>query len=132
MFNRNRTWSINNASEMTPELLAEHLTQHSWTLCTAFQRDRILYLNDSLSEDGAGEWAMVRVNRLGHDPAYEHDFEGTQFESVTFGWIDDVNHAADLIRSYDDSAQVESLAKQFGHDVSGNLHPAYERCPLCA
>jgi hypothetical protein len=33
--------------------LVEHLTEHTWTLCTGFSLEGLLFLNDSFSEDGA-------------------------------------------------------------------------------
>jgi hypothetical protein len=58
--------------------LAESLTQRTWTLCTAFRlmtapgAEPLLFLNDSFSEDGAQEYAVVR--------------NGRQIESITFSW----------------------------------------------
>ncbi len=58
--------------------LAENLTQHTWTLCTAFKliaasdAEPLLFLNDSFSENGAQEYAVIRA--------------GQQVESITFSW----------------------------------------------
>jgi|SRR5215472_11785305 len=60
----------------TAEQLAEKLTQHTWTLCTGFRLGGFLFLNDSTSEDGAAEWAVVRES------------DSMQVESITFGWCD--------------------------------------------
>ena len=80
MFHKNRLWSI--GPVQTPEELAQKLSDgRTWTLCTGFfveGHDNYLFLNDSLSEDGAGEWAVVKA-KVG-------DTEGTQIESITFGW----------------------------------------------
>ena len=53
--------------------LVENLTEHTWTLCTGFSLGEFLFLNDSFSEDGAQEYAMVR--------------DGRQIESLTFSWM---------------------------------------------
>jgi len=70
------------------EELAEILTQHTWTLCAGFRLALdgrcLIFLNDSISENGAQEFAVCDQN-------------GNQVESITFGWCD-CNRAADLIR----------------------------------
>jgi len=67
--------------------LAEKLSQRTWTLCTGFRfrsaRGDLLFLNDSTSEDGAQEYAVIRG-------AY-------QIESITFGWCS-VERSVQLIR----------------------------------
>ena len=54
------------------EELAEKLTEYSWTGCTGFSLDGVLFLNDSSGGDSPQDFAIVR--------------DGIQFESVTFGW----------------------------------------------
>src|SRR5262245_40499359 len=53
--------------------LVEHLKEHSWTLCTGFALQELLFLNDAFSEDGAQEYAIVR--------------QGRQIESFTVSWM---------------------------------------------
>ena len=53
--------------------LVEALKEHSWTLCTGFALQEILFLNDSFSEDGTQEYAVVRAGR--------------QIESLTVSWM---------------------------------------------
>ena len=53
--------------------LVENLTEHTWTLCTGFSLEGLLFLNDSFSEDGAQEYAVVR--------------DGRQIESLTVSWM---------------------------------------------
>lgn len=53
--------------------LVEHVTEHTWTLCTGFSLEGLLFLNDSFSEDGAQEYAVVR--------------DGRQVESLTVSWM---------------------------------------------
>ena len=64
--------------------LAAIVTEHTWTLCTAFELDGYLFLNDSFSADGAQEYAVVK--------------DGRQVESLTFGWCTR-DRAAELIRA---------------------------------
>ena len=77
MIHANRVFQI--VEEMTDiASLAESLTQHTWTLCTAFRLVTppdavpLLFLNDSFSENGAQEYAVIR--------------NGRQVESITFSW----------------------------------------------
>jgi hypothetical protein len=61
------------------EDLAEKLTQHSWCLCAGFRHGGLLFLNDSISEDDAAEFAVLTPTETAG--VYE------QAESVTFGWM---------------------------------------------
>jgi hypothetical protein len=54
------------------EELAEDLTRCTWTLCTGFELEGYLFLNDAFSEDSAQEYAVIK--------------DGRQVESITFGW----------------------------------------------
>jgi hypothetical protein len=97
--------------------LAESLTQHTWTLCTGFQlitgpdTPPLLFLNDSFSENGAQEYAVIRNSR--------------QIESITFSWCSRAE-AHNLI---------VWLAQGGGGDygaVDVHLDPAENhRCHLC-
>ena len=58
MFHDRRTWCVSPVE--TPEELAEKLTEHSWCICTGFEIQGYLFLNDATSEDGAQEYAVVR------------------------------------------------------------------------
>ena len=111
MFHDTRTWGEPVAVD-TPADLAEKLTDHTWTLCTAWRLGDLLFLNDSLSEDGAGEWAVVR--------------NGRQIESITFGWCSPPR-ALELINALVDG----SLTGADYGAANPPLHPAHERCELC-
>lgn len=71
---------------------AEKLVGSTFVLCLGFALERdgveLLVLNDATSEDGAAEWAMILV-----DARWETETLGTQIETITFGWIDDVEEA---------------------------------------
>ena len=116
MIHTNRVYQlVDDVSDIAT--LAETLTQHTWTRCTAFELRTspdaapLLFLNDSFSEDGAQEYAVVR--------------EGRQIESVTFSWCSRAE-ACDTIAW---------LARGGGGDygpVTVHLEPAAtHRCPLC-
>lgn len=77
MLHTKRTWCVTEAG--SPEGMAEKLTRHTWTLCTAFRLREYLFLNDSTSENGVQEYAVLTA------PTYP-DGPCTQVESITFGW----------------------------------------------
>lgn len=87
MIHDKRVYNVSDEADLA--VLAEKLTQRSWTLCTAFRFEaegrKLLFLNDSFSEDGAAEFAVV------DEPA------GLQVESVTFGWCTE-EQAAGIIK----------------------------------
>lgn len=86
MLHERRTFHVADVDSV--EDLAEKLTQHTWTLGTAFRLTAgdqvLLFLNDSTSEDGAQEYAVFVP-------------DGRQLESITFGWCDE-SRAEDLVR----------------------------------
>ncbi len=125
MFHSQRRWCV--APVASAEALAEKLTEQTWTLCTAFSLDgpacpagRYLFLNDATSEDGAQEYAVLKVAEAAH----------IQIESITFSWCTR-ERALELIR--------QVLAGKF--DAAGFYGPvkpkldtpeAHGRCSLCA
>src|SRR5680860_624005 len=122
MFFTNRTWSKpKDVTELTPEAFAKLLTEYSWTSCSAWIRGNVAYLNDSASEDGAFEVAIVDVSE-----SSATEITGRQIESITFGWID-AERAADYIRQLDNG----TLHADMGI-VTAPLHPAEGRCHSCA
>jgi len=75
MFYKRGYWSV--APVANAEELATKLTEQTWTLCTGFSLGGYLFLNDSTSEDGVQEYAVVKpLPEGGH----------VQIESITFGW----------------------------------------------
>jgi hypothetical protein len=96
----------------TPEALAEKLTKHSWTLCTGFRFKGYLFLNDSFSEDGAAEYAVVRES------------DGVGVESITFGWCSEAD-ALRYINQIIDGPNTEYKV------VNVRKHPQGS-CHLCA
>jgi hypothetical protein len=64
----------------TARHLAEKLTGSTWCLCTGFYVEghpEYLFLSDATSEDGAGEWGVIKKTENGF----------TQVESITFSWL---------------------------------------------
>lgn len=79
MLHKRRIWTLFEVD--TAGLLADKLTEHTWTLCTAFfvyGRPDVVFLNDSTTEDSVVEFAVLRKDG---DSWY-------QIESITFGWCD--------------------------------------------
>ena len=119
MMHKRRRWMITRAK--TPEQLARDLTEQTWTLCTGFAFQGYLFLNDSTSEDGAQEYAIVLSLS---------DWTYVQIESITFGWcsfekgLANVKH---IIAGAEDQTE-------FQHAVAPQLETpeAHGRCPLCA
>ncbi len=119
MMHSKRTWCV--APVDSAEDLARKLTEMTWTLCTAFELEGYLFINDATSEDGAGEFAVVK--RCG-----EASF--LQVESVTFSWCsyeDALEHIRRAITGQDD-------ANDFAKPVTPQLESPEEhgRCHLCA
>jgi hypothetical protein len=71
MIHNNRRFGVSEAASV--EALVENFIQYTWTLCTAFSLENLLCLNESFSEDGAQEYAVVR--------------DGRQIESITVSWM---------------------------------------------
>ncbi len=84
MMHPNRVFHI--AEEVTSVAdLSENLTQHTWTLCTAFKLvvpdvEPLLFVNDSPSEDDDQVYAVIRQGRhiwscpaVGHSRAEAHN-----------------------------------------------------------
>lgn len=73
-----REWCV--ATVESAGELAEKLTEHTWTLCTGFRLGDYVYLNDSVSEDTAVEFGVVKEVESGR---------WIQIETVTFGWLNE-------------------------------------------
>jgi hypothetical protein len=118
MFHKKRVWCISPVE--TAEQLAEKLTQHSWTLCTGFQIQGYLFLNDATSESGAQEYAVVKCPIL-TDDSYR------QVESFTMSWCS-YNEALVYIRrtlagEFDDASYVSVVQPKLETpEVHGHCH----------
>ena len=119
MMHKRRRWVITRAK--TPEQLARDLTEQTWTLCTGFAFEGYLFLNDSISEDSAQEYAIVLSLA---DGTY------VQIESITFGWCSfeqGLTHVRHIVAGAEDRTEFQhAVAAQLG---TPEMHG---RCPLCA
>jgi len=123
MMHERRRWCV--APVATAEELAEMLVTRTWCLCAAFYIrafPQYVFLNDSTSEDEAGEFGCVLVKGLD---------EWVQIESVTFSWCT-VEEALAAIRC---ALAGEWDGNDFARpvDLRRKLDTAKDhRCHLCA
>ncbi len=115
MFSHNRAWMIAEATDI--DSLAHDLTQKSWTLCQGFRMGGYLFLNDSTSEDGAQEFAVVREDGM------------QQVESITFGWCSEERAAVHLLNTF-----AGDYNEQMGTVHAWQIESPYQHgtCYLCA
>ena len=124
------TARVYNIKTCNAEEMLEDLTHtKTWTLCTGWRVGDTLYLNDSTSEDGAQEYAVLRVQ-----PGVGCLF-AEQFESATFGWM-----TLEEIKDFIDqtwNANIESgdyaeLTQLFSNMIFvQDHHDTLPYCPLC-
>ena len=123
MFHDDRIWCVR--PEGTPEAVALLVTRRTWPACTAFTVGGYLFLNDSLPEDGATDYAVVK-----RPIAPGGRF--VQVASLTLGFWSYEN-ALDLIRSVL-AGDYDAPASTFA--VEPHLEPAAghvaRRCPFCS
>jgi hypothetical protein len=110
VIHRNRTFTVADVS--SAEEVAQKVTEQSWTLCTGFRLCDLLFLNDSFSEDGAQEYAVIRDDR--------------QVETITFSWTSPAR-ALELIEWLIDGGTSDM--GPFSPQIDDSPH---HRCPLCA
>jgi hypothetical protein len=121
MMHAYRHWCVGTVDD--PELLAEWLTQRSWTLCTGFAIGGYLFLNDATGEDGAQEYAVVK-KPVGPNEPY------LQVESITMSWC-----AREKALGYIRSALAGEMDRHdFAFAVTPHLETPQEhgRCHCCA
>ena len=130
MFHRNRKWSVADMTEdlkarwdyaglSDDEALAKMLVHQTWCLCTGFRLGGYLYLNDSTSEDGAAEYAIVK------------EATGIQVESITFCWTTD----AQAVRYIQKISAGKYDGENYGCALSNSarIEPSgHHACHLCA
>lgn len=115
-FHDRRRWAITDIPDSAK--LAELLTEYTWTCCTGFRHAGHLYLNDSTSENGAQEYAVIREADL------------VQIESITFGWMTAdraLGYIEDVTRGFDEPLYLGRMA-------ADRIEPAaqHKRCRHCA
>ena len=90
----------------------------TWCLCNGWRCQGCLWLNDSLSENGAQEYAVVR------------EADMTQVESVTVSWMsrEELGQFLRSLASQENPLILEVVTNTI---ESGEEHRR-SRCPLCA
>lgn len=126
MMHENRRWGVGPVA--SPEALAHMLTERTWTLCAGFYvvgHPDYLFLNDATSEDGAGEYGVIRGG-LG---AAQH----VQIESITFSWCEYLEALA-LIRQVLAGEMDGNRFGGLGRSIRLRLETVKEhgRCHRCA
>ncbi len=119
MMHAKRPWCVTDAEN--PEELAQKLVGTTWTLCTGFRIGAYYFLNDSTSEDGAQEYAVLK--RM-------PDGRFFQIESITFGWCiaeEGLHYVRQALAGEFDQAtfRQEETPRLQASEVHG-------RCHLCA
>jgi len=77
MFHDTRHWCVSQVDSI--DELVDKLGNYNWCCCSGFQLNNVLWLNDATGEDGAQEYAVVRLPTE-EDPHYR------QVESITVSW----------------------------------------------
>ena len=118
VMHRSRCWGVVRKSRQE---LAELLTSMTWTLCTAFQTEGgSVWANDATSEDGAGEYAVLRFL----------DGRWKQVESITASWC-----SPERLLAYTEQADrgdFDALDHGLGTIEAARLEFDHQTCPHCA
>jgi hypothetical protein len=107
---------VNDADELT-----DNLVRKCWTLCTGFRYRGLLFLNDSISEDGAGEWAVYEPARYAGVDVFQ------QIESITFGWC-----SAEVAFKFITELDSGASRREVGEPHKILIHGGDQPCRLCA
>lgn len=120
MMHHNRRWVVTTVE--SAEDLAQKLTDHTWTCCTAFALGGYLWLNDATCEDAAQEFSVVKRDGPRGRPL--------QIESITFSWC----AVEEALRFVERTLRGEDDDNDFAVEVSPILETPEEhgRCPHCA
>lgn len=121
MIHTDRIFNIKTCS--ADEMIADFEHTRSWTLCSGWRVGDTLYLNDSFSEDGAQEYAVIRA---------QSDGKQAQFESVTFGWMEPEAIAAFIRETWNADLTQPEWRKLPLLAVSVRTDHGEGTCPLCA
>jgi len=129
-WHKNRQWSITAVDH--PSELAEKLNAYSWTLCTGFSHDGILYLNDSFCEDSAQEYSIIEVLEAKRDESGNDTITGSTLDSITASWL-----TKEELEEHIKALGAETRRETFGGGAPVTLtvqqsssHPKH--CSLCA
>ena len=123
-----RTYNIKPCT--ADEMLSDLVHTKTWTLCTGWRVGDTLYLNDSTSESGAQEYAVLRVQPGVGCLVVE------QFESVTFSWmtLEEIEETINQTWNANiETGNYAELRKWFGNTIFvQDHHDTLPCCPLCA
>lgn len=123
MMHSNRRWFVSEVA--SAEELAYKLCKTTWCCCNAFQvkgHPEYVWLNDATSEDGAQEYAIIKLSTS--------TGKMLQIESITFSWCDSeraLRYVKDTLAGKDDN-----------HDFACAVEPILQtpqehgRCQHCA
>jgi hypothetical protein len=116
MLFKNRIWQVFEVG--SSEELANKLVNYTWTLCAGFKLGDYYFLNDSTSENGAQEYAVLQSS-------------GRQIESITFGWCSYQEALRYIQKILDGEYDDESW--ESGIDIHRQLQTPEEhgRCAFC-
>lgn len=118
MMHTKRVWRVVKIESL--EELAHKLTGHTWTCRTGFECKSLLFLNDSTSEDGAQEYAIVR-----------HEEQGfVQIESITFSWCDEATALEYINQLVEYDATTDPIRKPVMPTIE--TPETHGRCSHCA
>jgi hypothetical protein len=110
-----RSWGV---ARKTREELAELLTSMTWCLCSAFQTEGgSVWANDATSEDGAGEYALLRFM----------DGRWKQVESITASWCS----REKLLGFAEQADRGEFDALDYGFGSIETLRLDFDHKPCC-
>ena len=123
MMNMKRRWSVLAWPGTAQELAARLKQPASWVGCAGFSIGQVVLLNDSSSEDGAQEFAVVAVD------------SGQQVESLTISWMEEERLAGALERLANGHEWV-TMERDWpageGPRERIDTPQAHGRCALCA
>ena len=120
MMHQRRVWGVSPCAD--PDELARKLTDHSWTLCTAFETAvGTVWANDSTREGALQEYGILR--RL--SPGGAQDWR--QVETITVSWC-----TAEKLRGYIDQADAGAFDQgNFGTIADRQIELEHAPCPRC-
>lgn len=110
MMHTNRSFSV---TESTVENFIHWVKTHTLTLCSGFQIEHLVFLNDSSDENSLQEYAVIDSR------------SGKQIESITVSWIE-ADQLREMIQGYLDGSKGCDLGM-----VKFKVHPKGGDCRHC-
>lgn len=110
MMHQNRSFSVNDS---TVDEFINWVKNHTMTLCSGFKIERLVFLNDSSSEDSLQEYAVIDTR------------SGKQIESITVSWIE-ADRLREMVQGYLNGSKGCDLGS-----VKFKVHPKGGDCRHC-